>query len=249
MPKKESQRLDVLLVERGLVESRTRAQALILAGKVLVDGRPVAKAGERVSPEAGLTLRQADHPYVSRGGVKLAGALDDFGLDVTGLVALDIGASTGGFTDCLLQRKAARVYALDVGRGQLDWKLRQDKRVIILEGINARYLKAEQLPEPVDLVVIDVSFISLRHILGPAAVVLRPGGRMVALVKPQFELEKKLVGKGGIVRDAELRARAVDQVAEYATRAGLEVAGRAESKLAGADGNQESFLFLRKPQE
>jgi len=238
------QRLDLLLVRSGLVRSRQEAVAMIMAGRVQVDGARADKPGLRIPEEAGLTLTQAPHPYASRGGVKLAGALEAFGLDVTGLTMLDVGASTGGFTDCLLQRGAARVVALDVGRGQLDWSLRNDARVSLLEGINARYLAPGQLPFLPAAAVIDVSFISLRLILGPASRAIAPAGWLLALVKPQFEAGRGAVGRGGIVRDAEARRSAIETVAGSARELGLMVAGLSASCLPGSDGNREYFLHL-----
>jgi len=246
MAKSDKQRLDQLLVERGLAESRTRAQALVLAGKVVVDDHRVDKPATRVRPDAAVRLKGPDHPYVSRGGVKLAGALDDFGLEVRGLRALDAGASTGGFTDCLLQRGAARVYALDVGRGQLNERLRQDDRVQVFDGINARAIPPGLLPERVDLAVMDLSFISLKLVLGSVSGQVRPGGRLLALVKPQFEAGRDQVGKGGIVRDPAVRDQTVDTVAAHAASIGLTESGRTPSRLPGADGNQEHFLLLGK---
>lgn len=240
----ETVRLDVLLVERGLAPSRERAQALILAGQVRVEGRAVVKAGTRVAPGAAITIAAADHPYVSRGGLKLAHALDVFGLDPAGKDALDIGASTGGFTDVLLQRGAARVYALDVGRGQLADRLRRDPRVVVREGVNARDLRPDSLPEPIDLATIDVAFISLRLVLGPVAACLRPGGRIVALVKPQFEAGRRDVRKG-VVRDPAVHRRVLTAVAEHAVGLGLEVEGVVASPLLGPAGNREFFLALR----
>ncbi len=251
------QRLDLLLVERKLADSRRVAQALIMSGRVTVDGLRADKAGMRVGPESELVVAGPPSPFVSRGGVKLSGALDDFGLEVEGLTALDVGASTGGFTDCLLKRGASRVFAIDVGHGQIDWSLRNDPRVEILEGINARYLSPDDLPSPVDIAVIDVSFISLRHILPRIAPVVRVEkvvtdpptraagrGSIVALVKPQFEVGRGLVGRGGIVRSREMRLQAVDGLAMFAASLGLGVAGLARSRLAGAEGNQEYFLHL-----
>jgi 23S rRNA (cytidine1920-2'-O)/16S rRNA (cytidine1409-2'-O)-methyltransferase len=245
------QRLDVLLVERGLAASRQAAQALIMAGRVRVEGRIAAKAGERVAVEADVDVAGPLHPYVGRGGVKLAGALEGFRLDVGGLTGLDIGSSTGGFTDCLLQRGASRVIAVDVGHGQLDWRLRQDPRVVVREGINARYLGRDDLPElaeGADFAVVDVSFISLRLILPRVAPLLRSAGAgpawIVALVKPQFEAGRGEVGRGGIVRDPEARARAIRDVAGAAMQIGLAVRGMSASVLEGAEGNQEYFVHL-----
>jgi 23S rRNA (cytidine1920-2'-O)/16S rRNA (cytidine1409-2'-O)-methyltransferase len=240
-------RLDRLLVDRGLAPSRERAQRLILAGAVLVEERPVTKPGAVVAADARLRLRGAPAPYVSRGGEKLAGALDAFGLDVRGRVALDVGASTGGFTDCLLRRGARRVIAVDVGYGQLAWSLRQDPRVVVLERVNARHLAAVELPETPDLATIDVAFISLALVLPAVAAVLAPGSPVVALVKPQFEVGRGQVGKGGVVRDPGLRAAAVARVRAAAAAAGLCVGGEAESVLPGPKGNREVFLLLAKP--
>ncbi len=239
----QKQRADLLLVERGLVESRARAQALVLAGKVFTGTRRVEKAGERLAVDAPLEVRGPDHPYVSRGGVKLAGALDAFGLDPAGLVVADFGASTGGFTDCVLQRGAARVYAIDVGYGQLHEKLRQDPRVVSMERTNARHLTREDLPEPVDLVVIDASFISLALLLPAASRILKPDGQVVAMVKPQFEAGREQVKKG-VVRDPAAREAAVDAVARSASALGLRELARADSVLPGPDGNVEAFLQL-----
>ena len=237
-------RIDRLLVERGLAASRERAQRLVMAGAVLVGDRPVTKPGADVPDDADIRLRSADSPWVSRGGDKLAGALDAFALDVRGLAALDVGASTGGFTDCLLQRGARRVIAVDVGYGQLAWKLRQDPRVLVLERTNARKLAVEMLPEVPDVAVVDVSFISLGAVLPAVAGVVQPGGTIVALVKPQFEVGRGRVGKGGVVRDPALRAEAVRSVREAAERLGLAVRGEAESVLPGPKGNREVFLWL-----
>ena len=237
-------RIDRLLVERGLVASRERARRLVMAGAVLVSDRPVTKPGAEVPEDAPVRLRGEDSPYVSRGGEKLAGALDAFAIDVRGLAALDVGASTGGFTDCLLERGARRVVALDVGYGQLAWKLRQDPRVTVLERTNARSLVSDLLPEPPDLAVVDVSFISLRTVLPPVAAVVKPAGQIVALVKPQFEVGRGRVGKGGVVRDPTLRAEAVTSVRNEAQRLGLHVRGASDSVLPGPKGNREVFLWL-----
>ncbi len=242
-------RLDTLLVERGLAASRERARALILAGQVRVGGVPATKAGMTVAPDADVTLATRDHPYVGRGGLKLAHALDTFAISVDGAVALDIGASTGGFTDVLLQRGAAHVLALDVGHGQLDWKLRNDPRVTVLERVNARFLTPDHLPEGrrvFDIITIDVSFISLTLILPNAVPLLRPDGHIVALVKPQFEAGRAEVGKGGIVRDEAVRARVVDEVVAAADRLGLRREGMTESPIAGMEGNKEFLLHLRR---
>jgi 23S rRNA (cytidine1920-2'-O)/16S rRNA (cytidine1409-2'-O)-methyltransferase len=244
MSGKPKARLDVLVAERGLAESQTRAAALILAGSILVNGQAASKPGQAVAAEARLELR-ATLPYVSRGGIKLAGALDHFALQVRGRTALDVGASTGGFTDCLLQRGAAKVYAVDVGKGLLHWKLRQDPRVKVLEEINARYLDSALVPEPVDLATVDVSFISLDKILPPVSRLLQPRGFILALVKPQFEVGKGEVGKGGVVRDAEKQKQAVERIAEFARSLGLEAQGLAPAQIKGPKGNQEYFLYLR----
>lgn len=227
--------------------SRERAQALILANQVTVNGKPSSKAGTPVDEEDDIQLKAPDHPWVSRGGLKLAHALETFGIDVTGMTALDIGASTGGFTDVLLHHGAARVVALDVGHNQIDWKLRTDARVTVLEHVNARYLEAAQLPEGArtfGIVVIDVSFISLAHILPVVPPLLGPGGRVVALVKPQFEAGRDDVGKGGIVRDPAVHTRVVEDVTRAAREVGLTRVGLAPSPIEGAEGNREFLLCL-----
>ncbi|MBM3745389.1 MAG: TlyA family RNA methyltransferase [Acidobacteria bacterium] len=236
-------RLDHLLVERGLADTRTKAQALILAGQVLVDGRRADKAGQAV-PAASQVRVLERMPYVSRGGFKLAAALDGFGIRVEGRVCADVGASTGGFTDCLLQRGARRVYAVDVGAGQLDWRLRNDPRVVVKEGLNARHLRLEDLGEGVDLGVCDVSFISATLILPALVEVLKPDGEMVILVKPQFEAGRGQVGKGGIVRAPAVRQAACARVEEAARRLGFETS-LMESPLPGAEGNVEFLLYAR----
>lgn len=239
MPKK---RLDVLLVERGLAETRERAQALILAGDVNAAGRVLDKASAQVDSSVEITIR-APLPYVSRGGYKLAGALDAFGVDPMGLVCADIGASTGGFTDVLLQRGARKVYAIDVGYGQLAWKLRNDPRVVVMDRMNARYL--EGLPEKIDLVVIDVSFISLELMLRVAQTLLqREAGNIVALVKPQFEAGKKEVGRGGIVRDPRVHRAVLKKIATLAESLDLHVLGLIRSPIQGAEGNVEFLIHL-----
>ncbi len=238
-------RLDKLVVDRGLTPTREKAQALILAGQIHVNGQPATKAGASVPAGARVELVGEPPRYVSRGGVKLEGALRDFGLDVRGRVCLDIGASTGGFTDCLLQHGAARVYAVDVGKGQLDWKLRQNKRVVVREGINARYLKPEDIGEAVDLVTIDVAFISVEKILPAALRCARPGADFLILVKPQFELTQRQVGKGGIVRDPELQQQAVEKIRRAAAALDLAPLAVRESCLHGAEGNREFFLHDR----
>ncbi len=245
MAKPARQRLDKLLVERGLAPSRQRAQALILAGKVLVDDTPATKAGTQVRPDVAVRLKGRDIPYVSRGGLKLEHALDTFGLDPTGMVCADLGASTGGFTDCLLQRGAAKVYAIDVGYGQLAWRLRTDERVVVMERTNARHL--EGLPEPIELVVGDLSFISLSKIL-PAVARMAPGAHACVLVKPQFEVGRDDLGKGGLVKTDEARAAAVERVVQDASDLGFEALGEVESPITGAkSGNHEHLVLLRCP--
>lgn len=237
-------RLDRLLVERGLAESREKAQALVLAGRVLVDGRPGVKPGEPVNEETRLEVLET-LPYASRGGLKLEAALDGFGIKVEGRVCVDVGASTGGFTDCLLQRGAKRVHAVDVGRGQLDWKLRSDPRVIVREGINARYLKPEDIGEAADLVVCDVSFISVTLLLPNLAALLHKEGEMVILIKPQFEVGKGQVGKGGIVRDPALHEAACRRVEEAAGALGFRTRV-IDSPIRGAEGNKEFLLHAAR---
>ena len=240
-------RLDVALVARGLAMSRERAQALILANQVTVNGKASTKAGTPVDDDDDVQLKAPDHPWVSRGGLKLAHALTEFVIDVTGLVALDIGASTGGFTDVLLHNGASRVVALDVGHNQIDWKLRTDPRVHVIEHVNARHLEPSQLPADArtfGIVTIDVSFISLAHILPVVPALLTPGGRVVALVKPQFEAGRDDVGKGGIVRDPAVHARVVEDVTRAAAAVGLKRVGLAPSPIEGAEGNREFLLCL-----
>ncbi len=242
-------RADQLLVTRELAPSRTRAQALIMAGLVYVGDKRVEKSGDLLANDAPLSVRGEDHPYVSRGGVKLAGALDSFGVDPSGRLVLDVGASTGGFTDVVLQRGATKVIAVDVGYGQLHEKLRQDPRVVSLERTNARTMTLETLgldAPIVDLVVVDASFIGLEKLLPAIATVLRPGGDLVALVKPQFQVRKEEVGKGGIVRDDGLRLRASAEVAEAAKGLGFDVLGEEDCVIAGPDGNRERFMWARK---
>ena len=239
------QRLDLLLVDRGLVPSRERARALILAGQVQVNGQPATKAGVSVASDADIALLVPDHPYVGRGGVKLAHALDAFAIEVTGAVALDIGASTGGFTDVLLQRGARQVVALDVGHGQLDWRLRTDSRVVVREHVNARHLPPDDLPGPFDLVTIDVSFISLRQILPVVPPRLATDGDVVALVKPQFEAGREDVERGGLVTDPAVHARVLEEVRTAARAVGLTPMADTPSPITGATGNQEFLLHLR----
>ena len=235
-------RADQLLVSRGLAESRTRAQALIMAGAVFSGERKVAKAGEMLAEDAPLEVRGKDHPWVSRGGIKLDCGLTHFGFDVTGAVALDVGSSTGGFTDVLLSRGAARVHAVDSGTNQLAWKLRQDPRVVALEQTNARYLTAEQVPELVDIVVCDASFISLAKVLEAPLKLARSGAKLVALVKPQFEAGRAEVGKGGVVRDPAVHERVCAEAAEWVASQGWSVLGVAQSPITGPEGNVEFLL-------
>ena len=245
--KPAKERLDTLLVERGLAESRAKAQALILAGRAEVAGRLENKAGTQVPADAEITLKPAPHQYVSRGGEKLAGALAHFPVSVAGRVAMDVGASTGGFTHCLLTKGVGKVYAVDVGYGQLDASLRQDPRVIVLERRNIRHLPAGDVPEPVDLITLDLSFISLTLVLPKILEFLKPGGEIMALVKPQFEVGKGQVGKGGVVREPKMQQRAVDKVARAARSLGLKVSPAFPSPLKGPKGNQEYFLYLISP--
>jgi 23S rRNA (cytidine1920-2'-O)/16S rRNA (cytidine1409-2'-O)-methyltransferase len=235
-------RLDALLVARGLAPTRARAQALVLAGLVEVDGRPAEKAGQAFDDAVAIRVSGPEHPYVSRGGVKLAAALDHFALDPRGRVCLDVGASTGGFTDCLLQRGAARVYAVDVGWGQLDAKLRSDPRVVVREKLNARSLTAADVPEPVALAAVDVSFISLRLVLPAIVPVVAGGGAVVALVKPQFEAGRREVPRGGVVRSEATRRRVVEEILNAGRGLGLEVLGEVASPIRGARGNAEFLV-------
>lgn len=240
-------RLDALLVERGLCASRERARALILAGAVLVEETLADKPGTLLSPEAALRLRVADHPFVSRGGLKMQGALEAFSLSVRDLVCLDVGASTGGFTDCLLQAGARKVYALDVGYGQLAWKLRQDPRVVPVERTNIRLYDGTGLEGPVDLVAVDASFISLKLVIPAALRWLKPGGVLLALIKPQFEAGRERVGKGGVVRDPAVHREIIEEIGLFCRGEGLEVRGTCESPLPGPAGNREYFLLAVAP--
>jgi len=237
-------RLDQLLVVRGLAKSRTQAQALILAGRVQVEGLTAPKAGALVPDEARITLKEPPSQFVSRGGEKLAGALDHFQVSPAGKTALDAGASTGGFTHCLLTRGARKVYAVDVGYGQLDAALRHDPRVVVLERVNLRHLPQGAIPDPIDLATLDLSFIALTLVLPKILEWLRPGGKVLALVKPQFEVGKGQVGKGGVVRDPEMQRAAVRKVAAAAAALGLQVNPAFPSPLKGPKGNQEYFLYL-----
>lgn len=238
-------RLDQLLVEKGLVLSRERARAFIMEGKVLVDGRMIDKAGTPVSPQAVITLKEEILPFVSRGGLKLKKAIDEFGLNVSGLTCLDAGASTGGFTDCLLQEGAKKVYAVDAGYGQFHWKLRQDSRVINLEKVNARYLSRKEVPEEIDIAAIDVSFISLEKILEPVSALLKDGGKVVALVKPQFQAGRG-AAKKGVVKDREIHKRVILEVIQRAPEFGLYFIDCTYSPIKGPKGNIEYPLLLLK---
>jgi 23S rRNA (cytidine1920-2'-O)/16S rRNA (cytidine1409-2'-O)-methyltransferase len=241
-------RPDSLLFERGLVESRQKAQALILAGEVLVDDQKVTKAGQKISPDAEIRLLGRKTRFVSRGGEKLEGAMERFAIDVHGKVCLDVGASTGGFTDCLLQRGARKVYAVDVGRAQLHWNIRQDPRVVVCEKVNARYLSAETVPEKVEFVYCDVSFISVTLILPALIPLLTPTAAMVVLVKPQFEVGKGEVGKGGIVRDPALHEKAIDKLRSALGELGFHNLQTMDSPILGAEGNKE-FLIYAAPRD
>ena len=242
MPGVRHERIDKLLVERGLAESRTKAQAMVMAGVVLVNEQRVEKPSDQFLPDAEIRIKHADDPtsrYVGRGGLKLEAALREFQIDVRGLVCLDVGASTGGFTDCLLQNGAARVFAIDVGHNQIDWRLRNDPRVEVREGVNARYLQPEDFPVRFDLVVMDVSFISVTKILPSVVTLLKPHASMVVLIKPQFEVGRGEVGSGGVVRNEEKRMRAVSDVNEFASTLGLKIEETIESPITGAEGNIE----------
>ena len=239
-------RVDTLLVERGLVESRAKAQALIMAGLVYTDTLRIDKAGQMLAADAPLALKGQDHPWVSRGGLKLVEGLDRFGIDPAGLVCLDVGASTGGFTDVLLSRGAAKVFAVDVGTNQLAWKLRADPRVIALERINARHLTAAEITEPVDMIVCDASFIGLAKVLERPLEFARAGARLVALIKPQFEAGRDEVGARGVVRDAAVHARVCDEAAAWVASRGWAVEGVTESPITGPEGNREFLLAARR---
>lgn len=243
---KKRKRLDLLLTERGLAESRSRAQGMIMAGLVLVDDEPVDKAGSLVSEDSKITLKQKDHPYVSRGGVKLERALEEFSVDPKGLVCLDIGASTGGFTDCLLKHGAKKVWSVDVGVGQMDYRLREDDRVTLLEGVNAREMNPDMITDNVDLLVADVSFISLRLVIPPALPALKDDAKLILLVKPQFEAGREKVGKGGVVRDKAVRESVVEDLARFFSELGLSREGAIESPISGRKGNIEYFIYLKK---
>jgi 23S rRNA (cytidine1920-2'-O)/16S rRNA (cytidine1409-2'-O)-methyltransferase len=239
-------RADQLIVSRELAESRTRAQALIMAGAVFCGERKLAKAGEMLAEDAPLEVRGKDHPWVSRGGIKLDHGLTHFGFDVAGAIALDVGSSTGGFTDVLLSRGAAKVYAVDVGTNQLAWKLRQDPRVVVLEQTNARHLTAEQVPEPIDIVVCDASFIALAKVLGAPLKLAKPGAKLVALIKPQFEAGRAEVGKGGVVRDPAVHERVCVEAADWVKSQGWTVIGITPSPITGPEGNVEFLLGAQR---
>ena len=243
--KKKKARVDQALVERGFFESRERAQRAIMAGEVRMGDRVFTKAAELIEVDAPISIAQPPQ-FASRGALKLDGALDFFGVDVQGKVALDIGASTGGFTDCLLQRGAAKIFAIDVGHGQLAWKLRNDPRVMVMEKLNARFLSREQIPTLVDLCVIDVSFISLTLILPRAFELITQDGMVLALIKPQFELEREDVGRGGIVREPALHEKAQQKIVKFVEESNYRVVGLAPSTITGTDGNQEFFICIRK---
>ena len=248
MTAKRKQRLDTLLVEKGLVESREKARALILAGQVDVDGHGAAKAGTMVPIDADIRVIGPDHPWVSRGGIKLAHALETFGIDATGAIALDVGASTGGFTDVWLQRGARHVIALDVGHSQLHWKMRSDPRVTVIENTNARYLTPGDLPDPgspITRVSLDVSFISLRHLFPVLPPLVATGADIIALVKPQFEAGRRDVGKGGLVQDPDVHARVIAEVTTAAAEVGLKRMALVDSPITGAQGNREFLMHLR----
>jgi 23S rRNA (cytidine1920-2'-O)/16S rRNA (cytidine1409-2'-O)-methyltransferase len=245
----QRERVDKVLVERGLADSRTRAQALIMAGRVLVDEQRVNKASDNIPTDASIRIKGADDPaarYVGRGGLKLEKAIQHFSIDVRGFVCLDVGASTGGFTDCLLQHGAARVVALDVGHNQIDWRLRADSRVDVREGVNARYLRGDDFDSQFDFVAMDVSFISATRIFPAVLPLMKNGSHLVTLIKPQFEVGRGEVGKGGIVRDPEQHQRVIAEVNEAAKANGLEVVGVIESPIRGGDGNVEFLALYRR---
>lgn len=242
-------RVDIILVERGMVSSRERARALIMAGMVTVEGKRMTKPGVQINVGAQIHLQEGGSAYVSRGGEKMEGALKAFGVDPEGMIVMDVGASTGGFTDCILQKGAKKVYAVDVGYGQLAWKLRKDPRVVNLERRNIRYLPREEVPEEADLIVIDTSFISVEKFLPHLLGFLRRGGAILGLIKPQFEAGRGEVGKGGVVRDKALHEKVVDRISNFSRGLGLNVIGVAESPLLGPKGNREFFIYLKKESE
>ena len=234
------------MVEKGLADSRTRAQALIMAGKVYLGEQRIEKAGDLIIPDAEISIRSEDHPWVSRGGLKLEGGLNHFDIDPKNCICIDVGASTGGFTDVLLGNGAAKVYAVDVGKGQLNWKLRQDARVVVLEGVNARYLTHEHVAEPVDLVVCDASFIGLEKVLPAALNIAKPGAHLIALIKPQFQAGRGDVGRGGVVRDPAVHKRVCQEVGTWLTSIGWHVLGVEESPIRGPKGNIEFLIAARQ---
>jgi len=238
-------RLDLILTEKGLVKSRQRAQALIMAGKVLVNQQVIDKAGALVSEKDDIVLKEEDFPYVSRGGLKLEKALQTFGIDITGYVCLDVGASTGGFTDCLLQHGAGRVFAVDVGYGQIAWKLRRDSRVVVIERTNIRHMPAATLPEPVELVTIDVSFISLKIVVPAVIKFMKKSGIILALIKPQFEVGKGKVGKGGVVRDPSQHAEVIKNLLDFFSQKNLLCQSVIPSPIPGSKGNKEYIIYLK----
>lgn len=241
-------RLDQLLVDRGLAVSRTRAQAIIIAGQVYTGEQRLDKPGVSVPEDIAIDLRGQDHPWVSRGGLKLVEGLERFAIDPAGMTAIDVGSSTGGFTDVLLTRGAVKIFAVDVGHGQLAWKLRQDARVVVMERTNARHLTSEQIPDGIDLVVCDASFIGLRTVLPAALTLLRPGGKLVALIKPQFEVGKGQVGKGGVVRDPALHQAVCDDIRTWLdSELGWQVLGITDSPILGPEGNREFLIGAVKP--
>jgi len=242
-------RVDVILVEKGMVSSREKARALIMAGKVIVEGKRITKPGIQINVDAQVHLQEGSSPYVSRGGEKIEGALKAFGIDPKGMIVMDVGASTGGFTDCILQKGAKKVYAVDVGYGQLAWKLQKDPRVVNLERRNIRYLPREEVQEEADLIVIDTSFISVEKFLPHLLGFLKRGGTILSLIKPQFEVGKREVGKGGVVRDKALHEKVVDRISTFSRGLGLKVLGVTESPLLGPKGNREFFIYLRKENE
>ena len=243
MSKPGKMRLDQLLVDRGLVESRAKGQGLIMAGKVYSETRRLDKAGQQVGDDIQIDIKGQDHPWVSRGGLKLARGLEHFSIDPTGLICLDVGASTGGFSDVLLENGAAKVYAVDVGHGQLAWKLRQDDRVVVIERFNARKLTDEQIPDPIGLIVCDASFIGLQTVLPAPLALAAPGAHLIALIKPQFEVGKGRVGKGGVVRDPALHAEVIDKIQTWLNGLpGWQVIGVTESPIKGPEGNIEFLI-------
>ncbi|HYA93551.1 MAG TPA: TlyA family RNA methyltransferase [Thermodesulfobacteriota bacterium] len=243
------ERLDKLLVDRGIARSRERARAMIMAGKVVVEGKRTEKPGTQINVEARLRVQEGDSRYVSRGGEKIEGALKAFAIDPGGMVVMDVGASTGGFTDCILQKGAEKVYAVDVGYGQLAWRLQKDARVVNLERKNIRYLRRAEVKEEIDLAVIDTSFISIEKFLPHLLGFLKKGGAILGLIKPQFEVGKGEVGRGGVVRDETLHKKVIDRISHFSRGLGLRVLGVAESPLLGPKGNKEFFIYLKKESE